>query len=82
MKGKHVDANQILDAFEKDQDAQQLFRNAERMVDGEFDAEAAKEFWARWRTMSLFEKTKLWLQSSRYEMLFLGGHSGDFVRNS
>lgn len=69
MKGKHVDASQILDAFEKDQDAQQLFRNAERMVDGEFDAEAAKEFWARWRTMSLFEKTKLWLQSSRYEML-------------
>lgn len=66
-----VDASQILDAFEKDQDAQQLFRNAEKMIDGEFDAEAAREFWNRWRTLSLFEKTKLWLQSSRYEMLQL-----------
>eukprot|EP00438_Fugacium_kawagutii_P022147 Skav208976 [mRNA] locus=scaffold1039:30075:37578:+ [translate_table: standard] len=63
-----VEASQILDAFENDQ---QLFRNAEKMIDGEFDAEAAREFWIRWRTLSLFEKTKLWLQSSRYEMLQL-----------
>lgn len=69
MNKHKVDANQILDAFEKDQDAQQLFRNAEKMIDGEFDVEAAKEFWARWRTLSCFEKTRLWLQSSRYEML-------------
>lgn len=68
MKHK-VDANQILDAFEKDQDAQQLFRNAEKMIDGEFDVEAAREFWARWKTLSCFRKTRLWLQSSRYEML-------------
>lgn len=73
MKHK-VDANQILDAFEKDQDAQQLFRNAEKMIDGEFDVEAAREFWARWKTLSCFQKTRLWLQSSRYEMLCPGLH--------
>ncbi|CAK9089780.1 Sodium channel protein type 9 subunit alpha (Peripheral sodium channel 1) (PN1) (Sodium channel protein type IX subunit alpha) (Voltage-gated sodium channel subunit alpha Nav1.7) [Durusdinium trenchii] len=67
---KHkVDANEILEAFEKDQDAKLLFQNADKMADGEMDAEMMKEFWARWRTMSCFDKTKIWLQSSRYEML-------------